>query len=65
MFNGYISKQMGKKLDKILKELERKLERNDVWCQYNELKLTQYMEGVNDTCVDLIKFIKKNSKKTK
>ena len=65
MFSGYISKQMGKKLDKILKELERKLERNDVWCNYNGLKPTPYMEGVNDTCVDLIKFIKKNSKKKK
>jgi hypothetical protein len=54
---------MGKKLDKILKELERKLERNDRWCHHNGLKPTPYMEGVNDTCVDLIRFIKKMNKK--
>lgn len=54
---------MGKKLNKILKELERKLERNDRWCHHNNLKPTLYMDGVNDTCVDMIKFIKKNFKK--
>lgn len=54
---------MGKKLDKIIEELERKLERNDKWCHHNGLKPTLYMDGVNDTCVDMIKFIKKNFKK--
>ncbi len=56
---------MGKKLDKILKELERKLERNDRWCHHNNLNPTLYMDGVNDTCIDLIKFIKKSKKRKK
>jgi len=56
---------MGKKVNKILKELERKLERNDLWCHRNSLKPTPYMEGVNDTCVDMIEFIKKILKESK
>jgi hypothetical protein len=47
-----------KKTDKILNELIRKIERNDRWCVINDAKPTLYMEGVNDTCTDLIKFIK-------
>lgn len=47
-----------KKTDKILNELIRKIERNDRWCITNDTKPTLYMEGVNDTCTDLIKFIK-------
>jgi hypothetical protein len=56
-------KKNKKKNDKIIEELRRLLERNDYWCNYNDCKPSEYMEGVNDTSKRMIKFIKKLNKK--
>lgn len=54
-----------KKTEKIYNELLRKIERNDRWCIINDTKPTDYMSGVNDTCHELIEFIRDLNKKEK
>lgn len=54
-----------KKTEKIYNELIRKIERNDKWCIINDCKPTDYINGVNDTCAELIEFIRDLSKNTK
>jgi hypothetical protein len=55
--------KVSKNNKKIIKELRRMIERNDYWCGYNDCDPTPYIEGVNDTCKSMIKFIKKMNKK--
>lgn len=50
---------MSKKKKKILKELKRNIKRNKDFCDYNNCKPTEYMNGVNDFAKSMIKFIKK------
>ena len=52
-----------KKNKKIIEELRRLIIRNNIWCEINSYEPTDYMEGVNDTCENMIKFIKKLNKK--
>lgn len=52
-----MSKKKTKK--KILKQIEERLEKNRIFCSYNDCEPSEYMEGVNDFAKSLKKFIKK------